>query len=535
MAHTKPHDITLAHKALVALTAIVALMALVALTTRFSTLPVGVRDALAEDVTGLTYEVKLCLDPTLALDDDLEPVQALRDALAIDGTYKENSNLYLETAARDYQLQGWVNRVRLKQGKKTKVELVYKRRYKVEGDDLDAAVARAASEGFDVANTTDAYTSELDWGYRSMTLSFTNKASLPYEGVTDLSELPQDEIRKIARDNMVDEEANWVSEGWGRSLVDEALFAGPLRYRKYTGAWNDTEVALEVWPIPDASSQGTSYICEVSFEGDDRDKTAAMRTELIAMLDDLHVLVHEDSLKTGTVLNAYLGQPTDEVPDDVPAEDDTKEDDDPSETPKQPDDSDGKADDKADDKATNDKGADDKGAGGSIDRDASVHVMSGPGPFAGPHAIGPGAPMPAGTYLARPGVIAGTGPSYGHAPAGEAGRTDAAATTAPKTTEPTTTNATNTTNTVTTTTNDAAVAAPEAIAAVPAPATTPTIAQVPLDPSPAATTSSEVRLPLAATSDATDTTSAGQACLALACLTLACASLSSRREREHAA
>jgi hypothetical protein len=155
-----------------------------------------------------------------------------------------------------------------------------------------------------------------------MTLSFSNRVLVPNMDIDDLSDLSDDEIRRIVRDNMAAEEADWVRTGWGQGLVGQALFAGPIRYRKYLGRWKKTDMVLEVWPIPDDKTGETSYICEVSFVSNDYVKAAALRAELISTLDDMRLLVRDDSLKTGTVLNAFLGPRPDEESDEAPSPDD---------------------------------------------------------------------------------------------------------------------------------------------------------------------------------------------------------------------
>lgn len=317
-----------------------------AVTTLASNVRSGVQGALAGDTSRLTYEVKLCLDPASALDDDLGPTEALCDAFRFEGIYRENTNLYLETAGWDYYSHGWINRVRAKRDKekmrrtllsklvglvtdilpkpavRPRFEITYKRRYKVEGNDLGRAMERAASEGFVASDASSPYSVELDWGYHAMTLSFSNRALVSNVDASDLSDLSEDEIRRMVRDNMAAEEADWVRTGWGQGLVGQALFAGPIRYRKYLGRWKKADMVLEVWPIPDGKTGETSHICEISFVSSDYVRAAALRAELISILDGMHLLVHDDSLKTGTVLDAYLGPRPDMVPDDVPAPDD---------------------------------------------------------------------------------------------------------------------------------------------------------------------------------------------------------------------
>ena len=94
------------------------------------------------------YEVKFYLLPSKVLGKDHEPTKAVKDLLRLPARFTKLRMLFLDDADRDLQAEGWNIRFRDIEGK-GKVELTYKRRYPVQGDDIETALAAAAQQGFD--------------------------------------------------------------------------------------------------------------------------------------------------------------------------------------------------------------------------------------------------------------------------------------------------------------------------------------------------------------------------------------------------
>jgi hypothetical protein len=69
--------------------------------------------------------------------------------------------LFLDGKRRDLHVEGWDVRFRDIEGEK-KLELTYKKRYPVQGDDIDAALDAAARQGFDAGESD--YEAEVEWG-----------------------------------------------------------------------------------------------------------------------------------------------------------------------------------------------------------------------------------------------------------------------------------------------------------------------------------------------------------------------------------
>lgn len=280
--------------------------------------------AYAEEVDGLSCEVKFLLDSSLVLNGEYKLNDDSISAFGLDSEYQGISALYLETPARGFDGEGWINRLRLKDGKK-KIELAYKKRYAVAGDDLQSALDLARSQGLDLND--DSFEAEVDWGDSKMTLSFSYEAEVSLkdlEGITQLEQLDLQGAIDLCKENMPALEDGWAGEQWGSGLVDTATMVGPLRFKRYKGTWNDMSVTVEVWAIPLADSDEMEYVTELSFKSDSMLEAAADRELLTERLDQMGVLVHADSLKTQKILDAYIpADDSGDTPEDV---DDSSED-----------------------------------------------------------------------------------------------------------------------------------------------------------------------------------------------------------------
>ena len=76
-----------------------------------------------------SYEMHFLLDSDLALDENHELKPELRREYEISSKVKTYSLAYFETPDRSFINEGWVNRLRRKEGGKNSFELTYKKRY----------------------------------------------------------------------------------------------------------------------------------------------------------------------------------------------------------------------------------------------------------------------------------------------------------------------------------------------------------------------------------------------------------------------
>ncbi|MBQ3378725.1 MAG: hypothetical protein IJG50_02545 [Clostridia bacterium] len=252
------------------------------------------------ETTPLSYEIHLLLDPDQVLDEDHFLKKEVRDEFATGKKYKSFGVVYLDTADRQFTQERWINRIRFREDKpENGFKVTYKKRYPITDGDVAAELRRAETEGFILSD--DVWSPEVEWGYSSMTLSLSAEAAEDAGGYSGIAELPLNEAVSMIREKMPSEEKDWKTEGWGTDAIEAAQTAGPVMFKRYTGDHRGTEIRIEVWEIKD------KYITELSVKADDYNEAAAVREELINYLDNMGILLKEDSLKTQRIMDAFFG------------------------------------------------------------------------------------------------------------------------------------------------------------------------------------------------------------------------------------
>ena len=248
---------------------------------------------------GPTCEIKLLLDSSAVLDEQHLLAADIREQFQISEEYQAIEVMYLDTPGRDYLNNGWINRIRVKEGKKPKYSLDYKIRYEVPDYNISQALDATLADGFTLYDSY--FPAEIDWGYSKMTLSFTYGVSLKTEEMPELRTTdPHEAVNMIVR-NMPAEEKNWKTKGWGKDTAADMQAVGPLRFLRYTGAIGEQEIRIEVWPVQNGGE--TQYITEFSIPCDSLESAEAVRDGVIETLDGLGILLHEDGMKTTLILN----------------------------------------------------------------------------------------------------------------------------------------------------------------------------------------------------------------------------------------
>jgi len=273
-----------------------AVFILLILSLGFVTAP----SAWALDENGIEYELKFLLDPELVLTDEQLLTEDMCALINAEPEYRTIDVIYLETPARAFDSEGWINRLRWKENKK-KIECAYKKRYPLLGTDAEtirSALAQAEADGFTFSKK--GFSAEIDWGYEQMTLSVTQEVSGKYKDYKSLAQFSTDDAAAFLKSTMPEEELNWGETQWGASMLDEAQMLGPLRYQRIKGEWEGSEVQVDIWPLPDGC------MAELSFTAAGLESAAAMRAQMAALLEEKGVLLHLDSLKTQTILDAFL-------------------------------------------------------------------------------------------------------------------------------------------------------------------------------------------------------------------------------------
>jgi hypothetical protein len=281
---------------------LIALALTLALVTTLSTVP-----ALAAGNMTPDYEVKFLLDSEQALNSRHELTAEVRGWFGMTAAYEPIAILYADTDGQAFNQAGWVNRIRHKD-KANEFELTYKKRYPVNGitsTDITAALNLANSNGFD-SNEND-YEAQIDWSYDSMTLSLSNDKTYSNSGYAYANEQLPNEQNAIAMlaDKLPGKEKNWSGNNWGSSLINNSRVYGPITYKKYEGTFNSKKTVIEIWPILTDDGNGTEYIVEISFKANTYAQASSLRASLLSFLDTQEIALHENGLKTQTILDRY--------------------------------------------------------------------------------------------------------------------------------------------------------------------------------------------------------------------------------------
>ena len=260
--------------------------------------------AWALDEKQLSVEVKFLLDSDRVLTDEQLLTEDMLALIGAEPEYRKISAVYLETPARSFDSEGWVNRIRLKENKK-KFERTYKKRYPLSGDDAEAvraALSRAEADGFDFSDK--AVSAELDWGYSTMTLSVSTESSGKYKDYRSLSSFSTEDAIAFLKSAMPEAELNWHEAQWGARMLDQAQMLGPFETQRIQGSWQGAEIQVDICPMRDG------YVTELSLKLDGLAPASALREQMRALLEEKGLLLPVDSLKTQMILDEYLSPQT---------------------------------------------------------------------------------------------------------------------------------------------------------------------------------------------------------------------------------
>lgn len=275
-----------------------AVLASVSVFSLLYTVPVKAEANMVPD-----YEMKFLIDSDKVLNSDQQLKSEYRDFFNTGKTYETVGVLYIETPEYDFSDQGWNNRIRIKEDSDN-FELTYKKRYSIENGDIDSALSLANSEGFDISDTN--YEAQVEWGYAKMTLSLSNKKKEPNKGYDELELPKKDDAIEILKDRMPGKLENWQGKNWGKDTLENGKKCGPVYYSKYAGKISGIDIDIEIWPVYSKTEDSTEYITEVSFKEDTYREALENRQIVMDALESNTIMLHEDSLKTQKILDAYL-------------------------------------------------------------------------------------------------------------------------------------------------------------------------------------------------------------------------------------
>lgn len=241
--------------------------------------------------TPLSYEVKFSL-----LDSALESGEPNPDVVAAFALQspQERTWAYYDTDDKELNAEGWVVRIRHKEGED--VELTYKKRFAV-SDGLDSALAEAREAGF----TTDA---EIDWTTTKQTLSFDDSTKLSLWPLNGTAIPSADWGLCMLVNNIPNKIADWKQENWGTDTLKRARKYGSVTAKVWFGKWNGVEVRFEVLPLNKVDGTGKELTTELSF-GADEGQASDLREKAMRLLESRGWLNRDGKLKTGLVLDRY--------------------------------------------------------------------------------------------------------------------------------------------------------------------------------------------------------------------------------------
>ena len=254
------------------------------------------------------YEVKVFLDPTKVLDVEFKPTKQA------DRTFDlKNSNLklamqFLDVPSaepeprRQLDLAGWNVRFRRREGS-DKLELSYKRRYRIEPGRLADVLATAAADGFHASESD--YDAQVEWGFSRETLSFTRKKEFKANGAGEL-ELPDAEKSAALAVREIPGKLDRAKQsGWARGVLAKPHLYGPVLGKRWAGDWQGPTLAFEVWLVRTKTGPGYQPVVELSFKEKTQANANGFRNKLMEFVRDQGWLLEEDVLKTAMILDRY--------------------------------------------------------------------------------------------------------------------------------------------------------------------------------------------------------------------------------------
>lgn len=244
-------------------------------------------------------EIKLLIDSGQALDGNQLLAESIQDQFQTGNKYKSFGVTYLDTPDRDYLNAGWINRIRMKDGK-SKYTLTYKKRYPVENNDIDAALKKASEDGFSLSDPD--FSAEIDWGYTKMTLSFSRDVTVKSAELPDIDHLGTNDAAGMIDEHMPSLEKNWKEDS---ETADPVQIAGPIHFLRYSGTFDGQDIQFEIWPVP--AGDDIENIVELSVKCESPEAAAEIRGSIVEALDEMGILLHSDTLKTQMILGAFNG------------------------------------------------------------------------------------------------------------------------------------------------------------------------------------------------------------------------------------
>ncbi|MFN8635383.1 MAG: hypothetical protein U0893_16165 [Chloroflexota bacterium] len=249
------------------------------------------------------YEVKMLVNPGETLNDDGKLKHKLREEFGIERSEKAVMQ-FVDGDGRELDRAGWFVRLRAFEGDDG-LQVTYKKRYDVDGDDVAGAFERARADGF--ADAPEAYESQVEWGRDKMTLTVSLKASGGPRDPDSLDQPGDEQSREIALSGLpsvLEQDQQLAPEG-ARGILERARRYGPVFGERWIGEWRDDELFVEVWQVRSEDGAGEESLVEVSFKKKKHDAAERRRDDLRELLEKQGWLAARQTNKTPLILSRY--------------------------------------------------------------------------------------------------------------------------------------------------------------------------------------------------------------------------------------
>ncbi len=264
----------------------------------------SVQVQLAQAASNMTpdYEVKFLLKPELVLDSDYKLQVVVRDAFQMPSSVSKMAVLFIDTDARSIYNQGWIARLRKKEGE-ADFELSYKKRYGIDNGNIEQALNLANTEGFSSKDSN--YEAQVEWGYQKQTLSITNSKFASKDGYKGMELPDKKDAIALLKKNIPGKMDNWLYKSWGSKQLENGRVYGPVQAKRSQGSFNGNKLYIEIWPIKNSQGNGLEYVVEASFKADSYTQANSVRSQLFTYLNNRGWLLAQDSLKTQLIMDRY--------------------------------------------------------------------------------------------------------------------------------------------------------------------------------------------------------------------------------------
>lgn len=237
------------------------------------------------------HEIKFFIDSSKVLNEIYELKSDIINLFQISDKPKLREILFIDTANQDMYKTGWILRNRKKTNK---YELTYKKRYKINDNDVNFALNELRDNFKEIDSKSKI---ELEWGYTNKTLSLSLERNEDISNALATTTLSIEELQKMFIKNAPGQFTNWKeSENWGIEQISKSKAYCPIHAMDYTGRWSETDIEIDIWSRK--INDNTDVVVEISFKATDEDIASQQHSKLKDFLYSNGLLITKDFSKT---------------------------------------------------------------------------------------------------------------------------------------------------------------------------------------------------------------------------------------------